>query len=511
MRGCVSSKTRALALLGCGIVTSGCPAIIGLDQNYQLADGDVDSGVMEDAPMDVPPENACGMNKLICPNVGCIDVSMDPNNCGMCDKKCGMGFACTNSQCADDVVQVAAGGDHACIVLRGGRVFCWGSNNKAEVGAPAAGDMMCGATRCRPTPTDVGLSNVAEVVLSANAGCARKNDNTVWCWGSNQHSELGHSGMDMTCAAQPCNPTPTQVMGVTAQQIAAGYYHFCALTMTGAVYCWGNNTEGELGRGNFGAASATPTIVPALSGGVSKLASGLTQHSCALKTDGTVWCWGYTLRGALGHTIGTNGDVLDSSMVNYCNGTPKQVVNDSMNMPFTNIDNVTTADRVSCGHKKGVGWYCWGNQGYGALGTGGAFDTSSHAAPIAINVVPGGVVALATGYVTPCGTDMSNNLFCWGRNDWGAMGNGTFTGSACEGSVPCHTDAIGVSGLGAVELVDTGGYFAIVKKTDGTIWTWGANLDARLGHMPNTQGDKATCASGTTICNPTPTQVMGIP
>jgi alpha-tubulin suppressor-like RCC1 family protein len=279
--------------------------------------------------------------------------------------------------------------------------------------------------------------------------------------------------------------------------------------MTGAVYCWGNNVEGELGRGTNGGNSAAAAIVPALSGNVIAISSGLGQHSCAVKGDNTVWCWGLNLRGALGHNPGTSGDVLDGGTVgNPCNGTPKQVVSDVNNMPFTGLDDVTIADRVSCAHKKGASWFCWGNQGHGALGTGGAFDILNHASPIPVTVVPN-LGKLATGLETPCGTDMGKKLLCWGRNDWGAIGDGTFTGSSCEGSTPCHTDAR--DPMINIELVDTGGVFAIAKKSDGTIWTWGANPDARLGHMPGAGGDKMVCATGTTQCNPAPTQVMGIP
>src|SRR5437588_12430188 len=94
----------------------GCPAIIGLDKDYVLDGGSMADAGGSDAIADVPPENACGMNRLIC-NGNCIDVAADPMNCGQCGKKCGNGFACLNSQCTDDVVQVAAGGDHAGIVL----------------------------------------------------------------------------------------------------------------------------------------------------------------------------------------------------------------------------------------------------------------------------------------------------------------------------------------------------------------------------------------------------------
>jgi len=502
-----SSAGIALALL-----LPGCPMILGLDKDYTDI-GQADSGAdanTPDTPADTPPENACGNGRLVCSG-NCIDVTSDPNNCGVCDKKCAMGFTCAMSACGNDVVQLAAGGYHACVVLRAGKVWCWGNNTLAAVAQPAMGDMTCGTQKCRPTPTDTGLDLVQEVALAANSGCARKADGTVWCWGSSTLGQLGHAtntSGDVMCGMTACNPKPTQVMNLpSVTQIAAGYSHYCALTASGAVYCWGSNTSGELGRGTaFGGSSPSAQLVPALAGNVKQISSGLGYLTCALKMDGTVWCWGTNARGALGHA--PNVDPVDGALQPY-NSTPQQVLKDAQNNPFTPVERVSTQWQGACA-KKG-GWYCWGFNGRAGLGLGGSFDTANHAAPAAVTVVPTTIATLGHGFETPCAIDTTGKLFCWGRNDWGAIGDGTFAGLTCEGNVPCRPDAQPIAAIGTVDMIAAGSLFAVARKTDGTIWSWGANPDARLGHMPGAGGDAMTCAAGTTQCNTKPTQVMGLP
>jgi alpha-tubulin suppressor-like RCC1 family protein len=89
--------------------------------------------------------------------------------------------------------------------------------------------------------------------------------------------------------------------GVVA--LAAGAFHSCALKTDGTVVCWGYNFNGQLGDGST-TARLSPTAVPAL-GGVAALAAG-DYHSCALKTDGTARCWGYNASGQLGDGSTTN-------------------------------------------------------------------------------------------------------------------------------------------------------------------------------------------------------------
>lgn len=492
-------------------VLPGCPMILGLDKDFRDI-GQPDAGeASADAPADVQPENACGNGRLIC-NGSCIDVTADTNNCGVCGRKCGQGFTCAMGQCGNDVVQLAAGGAHGCVVLRAGKVWCWGNNTLAAVAQGTMGDMMCGTQKCRPAPLDTGLDSAAEVVLAAASGCARKSDGTVWCWGSNGLGQLGHTANtngDVTCGATPCNPKPVQVMGLPAvQQIGAGYSHYCALTTTGAVYCWGSNTSGELGRQTAaGGSSPSAQLVPALSGNVKQLSTGLGYLSCALKMDGTVWCWGSNIRGGLGHA--TAGDPLDGALQPY-SSTPQQILKDNQNNPFTGLERVSTQWNGGCA-KKGTSWFCWGNHGRAALGFGAGFDTAVHATPAAVTVVPTGVATLAHSYETPCAIDPMGKLFCWGRNDWGAIGDSTFAGLPCEGAIPCRPDAQPIAVLGAVDMVTTNSVFALARKPDNTVWSWGANPDARLGHVPGMGGDAMTCATGTTFCNPKPTQIMGLP
>lgn len=488
-----------------------CPMLLGLDKDFR----EVDASGVPDASADVQPDNACGTGRLVCGG-NCIDVTADPNNCGTCGKKCAPGFACAASQCGNDVVQLAAGGGHACARMRAGNVWCWGKNTLAAVGVDAMGDAMCGTQACRPAPIDTGLAAVQDVVLSAQSGCARKGDGTVWCWGSNALGQLGHPGGtagDVLCGNVACNPKAAQVMGLPAvMQIGAGSSHYCALTTAGAVYCWGSNTSGELGRGTAaGGSSPSAQLVPALAADVKQISSGLGNLSCALKTDTTVWCWGTNVRGALGHPIA--GDPLDGANNPY-RSTPKQVLDapgaDAQSNVFSGVERVTVQVNGACA-KKGAGWLCWGTHGRAALGLGSVFDTAAHPVPAPVNVIPTGVATLAHSYETPCAMDPAGKLFCWGRNDWGTIGNSTFAGSACEGSIPCEAAAQAIAVLGTVDMIATGAVFTLARKTDGTVWSWGANPDARLGHMPGDNGDAAMCAAGTTICNPKPTQIMGLP
>jgi alpha-tubulin suppressor-like RCC1 family protein len=213
---------------------------------------------------------------------------------------------------------IAAGGSEACIYGRGFsgtfEVMCAGLNDAGQLGD--------GTTTDRSTWSDVlrfdsptlgipqGLSPGASV--GGKHACALLG-NAVWCWGSNSNGQLGANATS-TCgpsndlpAATPCSlfAIPVQ-LPVNAVAVVAGGAHTCALTAAGDAWCWGDNSHGQLGRDTIGGSSQTPALVI---GGL-KFASISTggAHTCGVTLDHVIYCWGANASGQLGDGTQTDGD-----------------------------------------------------------------------------------------------------------------------------------------------------------------------------------------------------------
>lgn len=146
----------------------------------------------------------------------------------------------------EDVLQISAGVDHAC-VKKSAEVLCWGGNKNGQLGDGSR------INRTRPTKV-AGLGAVVAVVLGDEHSCARKGDGTVWCWGDNTHGQLGDG--TTTSHAQP-----TLVSGLTdAVELALGGVHSCARKRDRTMWCWGANKSGTLGDGTT-ADRSVPTRV----------------------------------------------------------------------------------------------------------------------------------------------------------------------------------------------------------------------------------------------------------
>jgi alpha-tubulin suppressor-like RCC1 family protein len=255
------------------------------------------------------------------------------------------------------LTSVSGGGFHTCGLGQGGQVLCWGSNSHGELGQPPEGGERCtidgrdqscrkaptvvpglsgatavsahsqtstcarmgdGTVQCwgdnrtgalgdgtatsRATPRPVsGLSGVAEVtvgggVIYGGFACARLQDGTVQCWGSNIYGQLGsgsskHTCKDLFSQDKPCSLTPQPVPGVSGVvQLSLGDGFACARLQDGSVTCWGNNGSGELGRNAISTGTHPPAPVTGLNS-VAQLAVG-TNSVCARRTDSSLWCWG---------------------------------------------------------------------------------------------------------------------------------------------------------------------------------------------------------------------------
>jgi alpha-tubulin suppressor-like RCC1 family protein len=194
-----------------------------------------------------------------------------------------------------------------------------------------------------------------------------------------------------------------------AAGVAAGAYHTCAVTVQGAVTCWGSNTEGQIGddRG-CGLVCVTPVDVVGLSSGVAVLAAG-GYHTCALTTAGGVLCWGYNFTGQVGD--GTNNNIRRAPV--HVSGLESGITFIAANGTFHGHTCALTASGALT---------CWGDNAAGQLGDG---TTTDGLVPVDVAGLSSGVVGVAPGNKHTCAIVAPATLTCWGDNAYGQLGDGT--------------------------------------------------------------------------------------
>ena len=214
-------------------------------------------------------------------------------------------------------VSITAGDFHTCALLNTGVVNCWGRNNNGQLGN--------GNTTASPVPVPVGAFTGGATAVSITAGgfhtCALLNTGVVNCWGNNGNGQLGNGTTTKSLVPVPVGAFTG---GVTAVSITAGGDHTCAVLNTGAVNCWGNNGNGQLGNGTT-TKSLVPVPVGAFTGGataVSITAGG--DHTCAVLNTGAVNCWGYNGIGQLGNNSLTKS-LVPAKVMLFVPGVPTAV------------------------------------------------------------------------------------------------------------------------------------------------------------------------------------------
>lgn len=242
------------------------------------------------------------------------------------------------------VTKVATGAATAC-AIHGGRVACWGEGIRGQLGN---GDLV---EPPNPTPSEVpNLQNIVDVAVGNDHACAVRADGQVLCWGDTEDDKLGNG--QTSAIAIPGIP----VRGMTgAKAVVAGESHACALKSDGTVWCWGAGKTGQLGLGIPDAHAATATQVPALTGVVQLAAFSLT--TCAVKSDGTAVCWGE----------GTAGQIGNGKRDNQLAPQPVSGITDAA--------QIGVGTRHACLVTKTLAPFCWGSNASGQLGTGDRLAT----------------------------------------------------------------------------------------------------------------------------------------
>jgi alpha-tubulin suppressor-like RCC1 family protein len=292
-----------------------------------------------------------------------------------------------------NVLTVATGGNHVCAIKADGTVWCLGSNSSGQCGPGVSTGAYASSPVQVPLPSaakliTAGLEHTCALVPSGPSFA------TVYCWGRNAEGELGNGST---------TPSSTPVSGVSTglRSLVAGAYSNVAVTGENAYYAWGADNSGLLGDGGSGN-RLTPVFVSEST--VQAVAVG-ASHSCSLRADGSVWCRGDNSMGELGD--GTTTNRTTSARV------PLPAAAKTITAGFSHSCALLTDGRVAC----------WGYNNDGAIGD---LTNTSRSNPTFVTLGGESATALATGFIHNCALTTTLNLWCWGFNGAGAIGDGTY-------------------------------------------------------------------------------------
>ena len=236
-------------------------------------------------------------------------------------------------------LEVCAGDSHTCALRSDGVVLCWGDNFNGELGV--------GDNDPRDRPTPVGDMHFAKLACWANLSCAIGLEGKLFCWGDNFEGQMGQNDP----AGSPDHSLPTAVAPeLTFREVAVGQGHVCAITAVGELYCWGRNTDQQLGTLPEQAQVRSPTLVDP-DRRYRKVTAGMV-HTCAIERSGQLFCWGRNYSGQLG--LGAD----DNTVI----GVPTQVGTEG------DYTTVRASWFHTCAVRSNGFLSCWGRNIEGQLG-----------------------------------------------------------------------------------------------------------------------------------------------
>jgi alpha-tubulin suppressor-like RCC1 family protein len=281
---------------------------------------------------------------------------------------------------------VSVGGGHTCAVASDTALWCWGLDAFGQIGD-------------RKINNAAGLSLVSGKWESVSSGdshtCAVDTNSGLWCWGSNEFGQLG-SG-DQLSSDHPRNiDNPA---GAGWVDVSAGYLHTCAVDDAGDIWCWGLNSDGQLGDGTFISRSAPVRVAPPE--GKWRFVTAGYQYTCGIDDQNSLYCWGWS------GVVGSN--------------TPSWIIGSWL--------SASIGVGHTCATLMNGDLWCGGLNRNGQVGNGTFVDTT-------VPVDLGGTWAgLSAGYFYTCGISTNGTLWCWGANHRGQLGIDT----AVMDLAPIHT------------------------------------------------------------------------
>lgn len=387
---------------------------------------------------------------------------------------------------------LAAGSNLSCVIGHDGAAWCFGDNADGQAGHSAGSPTAAPGKVALPQRIAAGTIAIGkgdpdgDATACAVTGRRTATDGFVRCWGDDDNGQLGRG----SAGAASATPVPVRLPGgASATTVAVGAFSACALTSGAGVACWGSNGEGQLGLPTPGIAG--PTAVPGTGSYTDRSGSTSTPsvlavgavHACAGIPE-ALSCWGR----------GENGELGDGANANSATPVAVRLPADvSVNALSAGVGFTCAVTTV--GGSSNAGAHCWGLGTSGQLGDGA---TTSSNVPVRVAVPAGRAVSqVSAGGNHACLVASDRSVWCWGGNENGQLGDGTTTARSTPTRVPGVKATLVAAGVG----------HTCASRTDGRMACWGANGKGQLGTtagagsfkpqvVPRIQGLRAPQAAG---------------
>ena len=351
-------------------------------------------------------------------------------------------------------VQLARGYQHTCVVAGSGSLYCFGRNDNGQLGLGTASAVNL------PMRVDGILVRAADGGFTHT--CAIALDGSLHCWGSDTNGQLGlGSTLPGATRAAPA----AVALGSSWSEVSAGHSHTCAIRVDGTLWCWGRNGARQLGVGDStDRPSPTQVLIVAPEVGPDDqwaVVSAGDDHTCAIQVDGSLWCWGSNGNGQLGRS--------------------ETVIRERPGRVGMRNDwsRVSLGRDTSCAVDSAGAAWCWGRNDVGQLGVGDLLD---RATPTAVSLPA--TASFAFGVACGCALTLDGTVYAFGDNEWGALGTLPLpVSSATPIEIPFPP--------GVEPAAIAAGNGGCCATTDDEVWCWGRN-------------DSGETGGGDTVHHPTP-------